>query len=159
MASVNLPLSELPSYLEARARAVADADFTKPLKTIRLLLISATKQNFAQGVDPDGDPWVPLKNPSKRRGGSSALPLRDTGVLMASVTASGVGSIDEMTSRGITFGTAISYGIYHQEGTRHIPQRKFLGLNDDLLAKINKVLQRFIAALMKDAAQQEDDGS
>jgi phage gpG-like protein len=177
MAFEKLNLADLPAFFEARARALEEADFTKPLKTIRLLLIAATKQNFANGSDPDGVPWAPLKS---RQG----LPLRDKGILMASISGSGIGSISELTSRGLRYGSSIEYaGIQNFGGTIRqparerpypakpwvfksggrtvftrkmaarsitIPARRFLGVTETLLGRFNEVLRKHIAGLMGD---------
>lgn len=173
MASVTL--ADLAANLQARADAIKGADFTRPLKTIRWLIIADVKANFRDQHDPDGTPWEPLKRP--RPGG---LILRDTGVLMASVTAAGVGSIDELWARGLRVGTSIDYAgiqnfggtIEHKAGPRKlkyrkgkrkgttvsqqvksysvtIPARRFLGVGDALRGKIDGILAKFVAGLMK----------
>ncbi len=173
MAVVSVPLADLPAWLEARAKALAAADLTKPLKVIRLLLISSTKSNFAGSHDPDGGAWAPLK---WRKG----QPLRDTGMLMASLTAGGVGSIDELTSKGLTYGSSLVYAAVQNYGatislperrrdrpwvfkgrdgrtvftrrlaarTFTVPARRFLGVTDALRARINDVLRKYVAGIV-----------
>lgn len=178
MAGVSIPLADLPALLRAKAERVRNADLAKPLKTIRLLLVSATKENFAGSHDPDGVPWEPLH---WRKG----QPLRDTGILMASVTAGGIGSIDQLWSTGLSFGTSLDYAGIHQFGgtisqpersrgkgekpwvfqgrdgstvftrrirarTISIPQRRFLGVSSTLRAKIDGVVERFFKSLLGD---------
>ncbi len=154
MAVLKLSLADLPAYLQAQADRLKNADLTQPLKVVRQLLISATKQNFALGQSPDGVPWAPLKRPRRRprdkrkgrRPGSIDLPLRDTGLLMASVTA---GDIDEIGSGTLRYGTSLSYAKYHQLGTKYIPRRQFLGINDDLTARINDVIRKYLQKLLR----------
>ncbi len=152
MATLRLPLTDLPAYLAAIASRVQAPDLTVPLKTASLLLTSATKQNFAGGTDPDGNVWAPLKHPRSRRRDKVArrvgsdLVLRDTGVLMASATA-GPGSIVEVGPKSLRFGTSIFYGAFHQLGTRRMPQRRFLGLTPQLRQRINAAIARYVARL------------
>ncbi len=156
MAVLKLSLADLPAYLEARSKRLQTADFTAPLKVARQLLVSATKMNFALGQSPDGIPWAPLKKPrqrkrdksKKRKDRSADLPLRDTGLLMASVTGSGAGSIDEISGNTLRWGTSVFYAPFHQFGTRHIPRRPFMGMTPELKARIDSVLKKFIAKLI-----------
>ncbi len=153
MTTERLNLADLPAWLEARAKNLQTADLSKPLKVARQLLISATRQNFALGQSPDGIPWAPLKRPRNRprdtrkgrKAGSLDLPLRDTGLLMGSLTG---GDIDSIEGNELRFGTSVFYGVFHQFGTRTIPRRQFLGVTDDLKARINSVIKKFIAGLM-----------
>ncbi len=154
MAVLKLALADLPAYLQAQADRLRGADLTVPLKVARQLLISATKQNFALGQSPDGIPWAPLKRPrsrkrdksKKRRPGSIDLPLRDTDTLMNSVTA---GDIDEISGGTLRYGTSLSYARYHQFGTKYIPRRQFLGLNDQLVQRINDVIRKYLQKLLR----------
>ncbi len=80
--------------------------------------------------------------------------LRDTGVLMASVTTQGAGHREEVTvtdgAAALLFGTNVDYASYHQEGTKFIPIRAFLGINDDTADQIADLLgshaERHLAA-------------
>jgi phage virion morphogenesis protein len=155
MATLRLNLSDLPAYLEAKAKGLQDADLTKPLKVIRQLIISDTKMNFVGQHDPDGVLWAPLKSPRNRprdqrhknrktRKGSDKI-LRDTGMLMNSLTG---GSIDEVTTRGLRFGTNLFYGKFHQFGTRKMVARPFLGLNAKLLERSRIILSEHITKLL-----------
>ncbi len=155
MASQTLSLADLPAYLAARAQALSNIDLTPPLKVANLLLISATKQNFVNQSDPDGVPWTPLKKPrgrprdkrKSRRKGSDQI-LRDTGVLMASVSG-GAGSINDVTSKSLRYGTSVSYAGYQNFGTRTIPARRFLGLTPQLRQRINDAIRRYVIKLAR----------
>jgi phage virion morphogenesis protein len=102
--------------------------FAAPLRTCALYLNSAARQRFDQGASPDGVPWAALIRPSKRRGGASAKPLRDTGILMASLTSRATGHIEEITDTALEWGTNVSYAAFHQHGTARMVARPFLGV-------------------------------
>ena len=119
--------------LEAVRRAVdtvASAGFRTALnKNLSEAALTEIKLGFAEGVDPTGAAWAPLK----RRPG---LPLRDTGRLGNSFrrTACNAG--------GFTVTSGVGYGLYHQTGTRRMPARKMVPesqLPDRYKAAFNEV--------------------
>jgi phage gpG-like protein len=66
-------------------------------------------EGFATSSAPDGSAWDPLKQ-------RSGQPLRDTGRLQRSYTAS-------VTNRGFSIGTNTRYAVTHQEGRTIVPRR------------------------------------
>lgn len=105
------------------ATTLHDADWTRPLKVAEQLIVSATKENFAGQHAPDGTPWTPLKyersrardKRARKKGGRQQV-LRDTGILMASVTASGRGHVRELSRTQLRVGTNLNYAGTHQFG-------------------------------------------
>ena len=120
-------------------------DWRPFFKVARLLIVADTKQHFVQATAPDGTPWLPLKRTSKRRGGSRAKPLRDTGLLMMSVTANGQGHVEEITARQLVFGSNLDRAGWHNFGTRTIPARPFLGFSPKLVAQIDRAAADYAA--------------
>ena len=57
---------------------------------------------FRAGKDPWGTPWRRLKNSSRKRGGASAKPLRDTGRLRNSIR-------HRRAARGVIVGSGVRY--------------------------------------------------
>lgn len=88
-------------------------------RTIAQILVSDVKKRFATGTAPDGSPWRPLKYP-RPNGGDK--PLRDTGVLMASITA-------KVDRTGVTVGTTHPGAALQNAGGTVRPKRgKFLAI-------------------------------
>lgn len=120
-ASETLDLSQFAAWAERTARNL-QADATPAIKQCLVLVSAETKRNFAEGHGPDGEAWAPLKNPRNRardrraRGGGGQKPLRDTGILMGSVTAAGPGHIEQVGPDGFTYGTNLDYAAVHQYG-------------------------------------------
>lgn len=111
---LNLTLDEFAAWCRERGTDLGSIDFTKPIKKSIQILVSYTKQNFDEGHSPDGVPWVPLQHP-RLRGGDK--PLRDRGLLMASLTGrSGQGHIEEVTGNSLIWGTNLEYAATHQYG-------------------------------------------
>ncbi len=131
------------------------------VKTIRVLLSGDVQENFTGAHDPEGQPWLPLKRPRRRKrdkrkaqGGRRPnnaidLPLQDTGALKASAAYS-AGNVEVVPIAGgleIAFdeGLLQPYGPVHQHGTRtnskrKIPARPFLGVSEDAAESIADIV-------------------
>jgi phage virion morphogenesis protein len=147
-----LKLSDLGKLLGKLGSDLARLDLTKPLNTVAFYLASQAKQSFDKGQSPDGQPWAPLKNPSARRGGPSSKPLRDTGVLMASLAGRGAGNVTKVRSTALDWGTSVAYASYHQQGTGRIPARPFLGIGPKQEDGIVRILVEHIEKMLKERA-------
>jgi len=106
--------------LEAAGQNLAPA-----LDTVGAILQAWVLLGFNTGTAPDGSKWAPLKV-------RAGQPLRDTGILMGSITY----AVDPSPgAASLEVGTNIEYGKFHQLGTKtaaggtHIPQRAFLPIN------------------------------
>lgn len=152
MADETITLDNLPSWAAAKARALAGASFVPLIKIFRLLIIGDVRQAFAKEADPvTGAAWArfaPSTLKKKKRGTSPKL-LRDTGILAASVSAAGgAGNIDEVTATSLRFGSALPRAAWHNEGTRRIPQRRFIGVGPSLVARMEQATAEFAAGLI-----------
>lgn len=96
----------------------------------------STKLNFAKQSDPDGNRWASLSANTLKVKRSGTI-LRETSALISSIssTVSGKSAI-------VTAGQ--SYGIFHQTGTRKMPQRKFLGISDKDRQRIMEMAQEVL---------------
>lgn len=97
-----LNLEELADCLH---RMVTEAAREIPAASGRKLCVAAVagaKRNFQTSTAPDGTPWAPLKFPRPNGGGK---PLLDTGLLMASLSATFDG--DTLTLRANGPGAAV----------------------------------------------------
>jgi phage gpG-like protein len=127
MAAVEMTFAELADRLGRLAADLASPRWDRSLEACLIAAKADVKENFARGTAPDGTTWAPLERPrqGKRHRNSSPLPLRDTGLLMASVTAVGPGHIEDVQQDGVTLGTSLDYAGIHQDGgTVHIPARR-----------------------------------
>lgn len=102
-------------------------------KGIDTLLLS----QFVAGRDPYGRAWKP-----KKRGGGS--PLVRTGALAASARAK------PASGSGIKLGPLVSYGQFHQTGTRRMVARPILPYGG-LPAKWNTVIKKAVENAIKRA--------
>ena len=140
------PLRELAAQM---GKDFDKLDFRKPLTVIKTLLTNATKECFHGSHDPEGRSWAPLKKPraskskGKRKGTASSAPLIDTGNLWRSVGA-GTDAINEVGQHHMEYGTNVKYAHFHQDGTKHIPARPFLGITDKQVQQFEDVLVKHV---------------
>lgn len=104
----------------------------KALRRSGLYMERQTKLRFAKQRDPDGKAWEPLKPSTLRRKKTRAI-LRETGALAASISVVGPSGSRVRVVAGQ------AYGIYHQTGTKKMPARKFLGINEENVTSIKKI--------------------
>jgi phage gpG-like protein len=125
MAGQAIDLAKLPQVLKAGKIDPGRAK-TAFFKNARMLLISETKKCFDEGRSPDGQVWLPVKHP-RVRGSGTPVPLRDTGILMASVTAkSHENRVDRESGNTLEWGTnAIQANLMQYGGTIY-PKNKYL---------------------------------
>lgn len=112
-ASETLSLSGLAAWSWRKGRELLALSFEKPLKACKVLIQADAKENFAGSHTPEGQPWPPLAHP---RPSGGAVPLRDQGLLMASVVGQGSGHVEEITSYQLRLGTNLDRAAIHQHG-------------------------------------------
>lgn len=134
MAQQTVPLDKLPSVLRS-GKINPEQAKRAFFKNARMLLIAETKKCFDEGRGPDGEVWLPVKHPRVRGSGTPA-PLRDTGILMASVTANGAKDhVDREEGSTLVFGTSAVQANLMQYGGTVYPRNKFLTIPVSIEAK------------------------
>lgn len=106
--------------------------------------VKQTDKQFDRGVDPDNVPWVKLKPSTlarKKALGYSQKILIARGdtrnTLAHKATKTGVEVYIEGTAE------------YHQYGTRRIPERRIIGVNQERLDKLEELLTNWIQGAIK----------
>lgn len=94
---------------------------------------------FKQEESPEGQPWQQRKVDGDGARSSRRSLLVQSGRLRKSIR------LTKVTSNSVTIGSNVPYGKYHNEGTKNIPQRQFIGKSTAL----NRRLQRMIKANMR----------
>lgn len=118
-AAMRVTLEKFDAAVRAAGREV---NYRPVLKAIRLDVIAETRMNFDRGATPDGTPWAPLKHPRPNSRGADQ-PLRDTDMMMASVTAPGAtGNIDVLEDTKLEWGTNHEHAHVHQDGMTITPR-------------------------------------
>lgn len=92
-------------------------------------VVSFDKKSF------DGKAWAPNKVTDGRQ------QLVKTGRMRQSITI-----LERMPDSRVV-GSNVPYAVYHNEGAKHLPQRKFIGKNKKLEAKNKKVIMKYLKTL------------
>ena len=142
---IELQTAELDRALTRLASAVGD--MTPIMRAIGGELEAATERNFDDEGARIGAKWKPSRRALEQKGQT----LRDTGRLVASISAGGAGHVSEVTPQSVFVGTNVEYAAIHQFGGRagrnrkvEMPARPFFGLNaqdeQDIAEKIAEML-------------------
>ena len=130
--SRELDLKDFAPWLGELAARAAKDDGVRLLKAVALMLEGASKDCFDQARGPDGSPWPPIRprprtpamgkaDPKK---GEKDRPLRDTGILAASMTAFAPHHIEEVSPTTLVWGTSVDYALPLNDGaTINVPER------------------------------------
>lgn len=109
-------------------------------------LVRWNRENFESEGAAVGHRWSPL-SPAYAEWKAVHFPGRPilvrTGRLKKSLTARPMG-IEHITSEYVELGTDVPYAQYHQRGSRRLPQRKPVHLNEQMKRDLMKLLQRYL---------------
>lgn len=119
--------AELGAFLQGASGRVAVVSYRPAIQACKLAVVASTQENFAGSHAPDGTPWQPLAHPRPNSKGADK-PLRDTGILAASVSARGQGHYEKVSDTALEFGTNLDYAAIHQTGGVIRPQGKALAI-------------------------------
>lgn len=129
--SAAIPIDGLGGWLSEVVDSLEVPLAQKPLQEWSQQFAGDIGKGFLSSESPTGHKWPPLKRKRPPGHNSGTRPLIDFGNLMLSLISDGEGHIEVITGDTATFGTRVDYARYHQDGTRLIPQREFLDVNDD----------------------------
>ena len=117
-----------------RKRAVKSQPFWGPAS---LLAFKKVISHFEQEKGPKGR-WKELSPVTiARRRGQSSKPLQDTGRLKGSILNKA------FNNKAIVF-TNVKYAIFHDKGTKKIPQRKFMWIEDGFVKTLADKYGEFV---------------
>lgn len=144
---IEIQTAELDRALTRLSAAVGD--MTPIMRAIGGELEAATERNF----DSEGARIAAKWKPSRRALEQGGQTLRDTGRLVASISAGRAGHVTEVTPNSVFVGTNVEYAAIHQFGGKagrnrkvEIPARPFFGLNaedeQDIAELIGKMLDQ-----------------
>lgn len=118
------------------------AEYNDELSDFNDKLFQFHEAGFDLERDPNLSAWLPLAAATIRRKKSDKI-LVDTGRLKRSLTTRGSSDhVGEVFDRGLTFGTSVPYSVFHQRGTRTIPQRAHVGLAIERVDKLTKTITK-----------------
>lgn len=120
-------------------------DLSPLMADIAGILEDESMDRFSKKTAPDGTPWQDLLPASILAKMRTDGQIGGGGILVHTGTlASSIHSTHDRYSA--TVGTDTEYGKYHQFGTRHLPQREFLGISDDDERRILDTIESYLNA-------------
>lgn len=118
-----------------------ETDLDPALHEIGRYMVNSTRANFKRQVDPvTGKPWKPLKPATIAKKGH-ALILRDTYKMIRATDY-------QVRKNTVNVFNKDPKSIFHQNGTRFIDQRRFLGASPTNQQRINQIIRRQIKAIL-----------
>ena len=120
-------------------------DLREPYGEIADYLQQVTDRRFQQG----GPGWAPLSPAyaawkAQNYGGRPIL-VR-TGEMRG-----GMGNVRRISEKSLEWGTNVPYAVFHQRGTRKMPQRRIIHLERDDATFIHKIIQRHLVTKARQA--------
>lgn len=140
MIGVNIKSTGFDNMRRKLDKAASDAK--KPARFSDYLSARAYKEVIAhfqkeEGPDRKWDSLKPTTIARRRLGGGGAKILRDTGRLYSSISYRGE------ESKAVVF-TNVQYAPTHQDGSKNVPQRKFLWVSNGFLKIMAEAFAKFI---------------
>lgn len=99
------------------------------VETIKNVLIRQVEYSFMHRVDPQGNAWAPLKQPSRATGAMQRQAIES--IRTGTVTPDGFRSAD---------GLQVMYWRYQNYGTSRIPARPFWAVSQDVMDAIQEMI-------------------
>jgi phage virion morphogenesis protein len=125
-----------------QALAQRTADLRPALRSIGEYLLLETRDRYDAGVDPQGRPWAPLAAATIAQKQRDRTPFQKVllryGTLRETLTY-------EVTGQTLAVGSPQAYAVYHQFGTKNMPQRQILGLSQADRAEILEIVRAHLA--------------
>ena len=114
----------------ARSIAQRAGDLSPALEQIGAMLVESVRRNFDEGGRPEK--WEPLKGKNAAR-----TPLVKTGGLRDSIRAA-------LENGAIELQSPLPYASFQQEGTRTIPARPFLVVQEEDYEKAGRIIAGYL---------------
>lgn len=137
MANFEIDDREFTKALESLGQKLSDP--SAALRSVGEYMLLKTRDRFDREVDPENKAWAPLaaatikaKQRKRDQGKGGLAPsgiLKESGLLRDTITY-------QLKKDGVLIGTPRAYGQYHQFGTKRMPMRQFLGVDDEDKAEI-----------------------
>ena len=139
-------LESLVSVVVKAGDEAAEADYTEALDDAIGIVQAFEREMYLRQQGPDGTPWAPLALSTILAKEHSAI-LVDTGRMFESLTTPN-GTQDTIWTTGknwLTFGTSVPYAHFHQTGTRRMPARPHVGVDQQTTDRIGQRMAEAVA--------------
>jgi phage gpG-like protein len=140
--------NQFKKALNKAIKSVGDLRF--PMGEISRDIFKNTKKNFILKGNGKYPPLSPKYKAFKRKKRPAAPILVFNGDLRDSVTGTGnQDTIRNIGKQSLVQGTRVPYAKLVQEGTKFMPARKFLFIDDAQLIRFQRILQDYVTAKLE----------
>lgn len=116
-------------------------DFNPLLKMFQVLMIRSFDLNFRLEGRPTK--WAPLKKATIKRKKSTGI-LKDTGRLrLSTMSVMSTDNVTKFSSDSLVMGSTVPYARYLQEGTKHMPARPFIVIQEEDASEMERLTAKF----------------
>lgn len=121
--------------------AINDAPMVLGNTGTRLFMKNFERQGY--GDDDTRKPWKPRKKETRKTKGKKILV--GTGQLRRAVA----NSLRQANSKRIVWNVRIAYGLYHNDGTEHLPRRRFMASDYFLKKSLRKKYEQIFKSALR----------
>ena len=137
---INADLSTASKRLEQLHRKLGD--LSPVMAGIGGIIEGSTRIRIAESkTSADGAAWPDLANSTKERKGSKGSLLVHRGSLLRSITY-------EASKDSVIIGSNMVYAKWHQDGTKKMPARPFLGISSTDYQDVGDLIDDFLNGLI-----------
>lgn len=124
-------MTELISMIEGMVKPLQTPQMSQATwQSVVEILQEMERGYFASSSGPDGQAWAPNRPYTIKKKGHGII-LRETYELENSLTQTSATSVRNVQPTSLEFGTNRQWSWMHQQGSGKIPQRMFIGMNQD----------------------------
>ena len=135
--------SQIDAAIQTVVQSVCDsistADYSPAFERIATEYEKFHQKLFENETAPDGTGWAPLAASTIKAKGHDVI-LHETGRLGTSLFSRTADSIRDIDPTFLTFGEDVPYSAFLDVGTRRMPARPHVGLNEDMVDKTAEII-------------------
>lgn len=140
-------LEAINDHVSQLQRRLTNTNWIPLLRAISKVLEQRHGEYFQQGAGPDGKQWEQLKESTVKRKGHGVILIDKDDLEQTLTQSSHPDSIRDIYNEGdwagLTFGTARKYSKFHQRGTKTLPVRLHVGVNQPIISEIATMTRDF----------------
>jgi phage virion morphogenesis protein len=132
-------------------RGLASEDMIELHDVIGQEVETQTRERIrSEGPSPDGKPWPAWSAAYRKTRHANHRLLQNEGNLFTAITHFATAEAARIGTAATYAGRDLSYAAAHQKGTRRVPRRSFLGLDNGDAAEIVRLVGKWVDGMMSD---------
>lgn len=134
-----IPAENFAAELRRMSAFVANGSMEPALRECKLIAEEEMLGNFMEGRRADGTPWPPRKHSYPH-----PILIKTAHLMHSVVSESEPGHVENVGAREMFTGTNVFYAGFHQYGTKKLPPRPFVEVNDTAVDRMEEVVASFV---------------